>query len=289
MQAGEAYKILGLKPSASPQEIRRAYRGLVKKYHPDKNNSAGAHEKFLAIQTAYELLLNGSSETPDTTKVWQNENQRAAQDAQQKAAYEQYRQHARQKFAQRKAAEEAYKTAYLQDLKSSWKGRWHQFAAVLGLCLFVVVWLDYFLPEKQREIYPTRFGTKTYQSVEGHAVQLFFSNDQRHYWVADYFSQQLSKSVRIRAIETPWLRQVKSIEFQEKHWIRRAPVHFTFYWAQIWVSLLFLFPWISWRFASADIIFVAGSYFSRFLAGPFMIYFLLTETRWLHFLSFGIL
>ncbi|MEY4805522.1 MAG: hypothetical protein RL331_2052, partial [Bacteroidota bacterium] len=60
MQAGEAYKILGLKPDASPQEIRRAYRGLVKKYHPDKNNAAGAHEKFIAIQTAYELLLNGS-------------------------------------------------------------------------------------------------------------------------------------------------------------------------------------------------------------------------------------
>jgi uncharacterized protein YlbG (UPF0298 family) len=289
MQAGEAYKILGLKPGASPQEIRRAYRGLVKKYHPDKNNAAGAHEKFLAIQTAYELLLNGSSKTPDTTKVWQNENQRAAQDTQQKAAYEQYRQHARQKFAQRKAAEEAYKTAYLQDLKSSWKGRWHQFAAVLGLCLFVVVWLDFFLPEKQFEIYPSHFGTKTYQSMDGHYVQLFFSTDQRYYWVADYFSQQLSKSKHIKTIETPWLRQVKSIEFQEKHWIRRTPVHFTFYWAQIWVSLVFLFPWISWRFASADIIFVAGSYFSRFLVGPFMIYFLLTETRWLHLLSFGIL
>lgn len=291
MQAGEAYKILGLKPGASPQEIRRAYRSLVKKYHPDKNNSAGAQEKFIAIHTAYELLLNGGDTKPaaDATKVRQNETQRASQDAQQKAAYEQYRQHARQKFAQKKAAEEAYKTAYLQDLKSSWKGRWHQLAAVLGLCLFAVVWLDYFLPEKQREIYPTRFGTKTYQSVEGHAVQLFFSTDQRHYWVADYFSQQLCKSVRIKAIETPWLRQVKSLEFQEKHWIRRTPVHFTFYWAQIWVSLLFLLPWVSWHFASADIMFVAGSYFSRFVVGPFMIYFLLTETRWLHFLSFGIL
>ena len=289
MQAGESYKILGLKPGASPQEIRRAYRSLVKKYHPDKNNAAGAHEKFIAIQTAYELLLNGSSETPDATKVWQNENQRASQDAQQKAAYEQYRKHARQKFAQRKAAEEAYKTAYLQDLKSSWKGLWHQTAAVLGLCLFLVVWVDFFAPARQTTIYPERFGLKTYQSMNGHFVQLFKSTDGRNFWISDYFSQELIKSSAIQTIETPWLRQVKSIRFQEQHFVKETPVHFTFYWAQIWVSLAFLFPFISWRFASADIIFVAGSYFSRFLIGPFIVYFLLTEQRWLHLLSFGIL
>ena len=33
MQTGDPYKILGIKPKASPQEIRRAYRNLAKKYH----------------------------------------------------------------------------------------------------------------------------------------------------------------------------------------------------------------------------------------------------------------
>lgn len=289
MQAGEAYKILGLKPGASPQEIRRAYRSLVKKYHPDKNNSADANDKFIAIQTAYELLINGKIDNQSSNQVRQNEKQRAEQDTEQRAAYENYRKYAREKYAQRKAAEEAYKIAFIQDLKSSWKGKWHQIAAILGLCLFFVVWIDFYLPEVQRSIFPERFGTATYQSMDDHYVQLFFSTDKRHYWISDYFSQQLSKSNEIKVIETPWLKQVKSIQFQEKHLIRRTPVHFSFYWAQIWVSLLFLFPWISWRFASADIIFVAGSYFSRFLVGPFIIYFLLTENRWLHFLSFGIL
>jgi DnaJ-domain-containing protein 1 len=289
MQAGEAYKILGLKPGASPQEIRRAYRSLVKKYHPDKNNSADANDKFIAIQTAYELLINGKIDNQSSNQVRQNEKQRAEHDTEQRAAYENYRNYAREKYAQRKAAEEAYKTAFIQDLKSSWKGKWHQIAAILGLCLFFVVWIDFYLPEAQRSIFPERFGTATYQSMDDHYVQLFFSTDERHYWISDYFSQQLCKSNDIKVIETPWLKQVKSIQFQEKHLIRRTPVHFSFYWAQIWVSLLFLFPWISWRFASADIIFVAGSYFSRFLVGPFIIYFLLTENRWLHFLSFGIL
>lgn len=289
MKTGDPYKILGIKPQASPQEIRRAYRSLVKKYHPDKNKDAGAQEKFLAIQSAYEQLLSGKVTTESTADIRNKERRQAQEDAEQRASYEAYRKHAREKFAQRKAAEEAYKVAYLQDLKTSWKGRWHQTAAVLGLCLFFVVWIDFYLSEKQIRIYPESFGVKTYQSMNGHFVQLFKSTDGRSFWVADYFSQELIKSSAIQSVETPWLHQVKSIRFQEQHFVKETPVHFTFYWAQIWISLIFLFPFISWRYASADIIFVAGSYFSRFIIGPFILYFLFTEQRWLHLISFGFL
>ena len=289
MKTGDPYKILGIKPQASPQEIRRAYRSLVKKYHPDKNKDAAAQEKFLAIQSAYEQLLNGKFTSESTADIRNKEQRQAQEDAEQRASYEAYRKHAREKFAQRKAAEEAYKVAYLQDLKTSWKGRWHQTAAVLGLCLFFVVWIDFYLSEKQTRIYPESFGLKTYQSMNGHFVQLFKSTDGRSFWVADYFSQELIKSSAIQSVETPWLHQVKSIRFQEQHFVKETPVHFTFYWAQIWVSLVFLFPFISWRYASADIIFVAGSYFSRFIIGPFILYFLFTEQRWLHLISFGFL
>lgn len=289
MKTGDPYKILGIKPQASPQEIRRAYRSLVKKYHPDKNKDAGAQEKFLAIQSAYEQLLNGKFTSESTADIRNKERRQAQEDAEQRASYEAYRKHAREKFAQRKAAEEAYKVAYLQDLKTSWKGRWHQTAAILGLCLFFVVWIDFYLSDKQTRIYPDSFGLKTYQSMNGHFVQLFKSTDGRSFWVADYFSQELIKSSAIQSVETPWLHQVKSIRFQEQHFVKETPVHFTFYWAQIWISLIFLFPFISWRYASADIIFVAGSYFSRFIIGPFILYFLFTEQRWLHLISFGFL
>ena len=42
MLTGDPYKVLGLKAGASPDEIRSAYRRLVKKYHPDRNPSASA-------------------------------------------------------------------------------------------------------------------------------------------------------------------------------------------------------------------------------------------------------
>jgi DnaJ-class molecular chaperone len=52
------YIILGLKCTASADEIKRAYRDLAKKYHPDLNpeNKEEAERKFKEISEAYEVL-----------------------------------------------------------------------------------------------------------------------------------------------------------------------------------------------------------------------------------------
>jgi hypothetical protein len=50
------YQILGIDSEASELDIRRAFRQLVKKYHPDINPGKDANEKFIEIQEAYECL-----------------------------------------------------------------------------------------------------------------------------------------------------------------------------------------------------------------------------------------
>lgn len=59
---GNAYKILELSETASNEEVKKAYRTMVKKYHPDKLQSKdpalvkGAQEKFQKVQEAYEAI-----------------------------------------------------------------------------------------------------------------------------------------------------------------------------------------------------------------------------------------
>ena len=51
------YAILGIKEGASADEIKKVYRGLAKKYHPDANpNNKAAEEKFKEISEAYYVL-----------------------------------------------------------------------------------------------------------------------------------------------------------------------------------------------------------------------------------------
>jgi DnaJ-related protein SCJ1 len=60
--AEDYYRLLGLDKSCSTSEIKRAYRTLSKKYHPDKNpGNDTAHQKFVQVSEAYEALSDSTS------------------------------------------------------------------------------------------------------------------------------------------------------------------------------------------------------------------------------------
>src|SRR3974377_2466225 len=69
MAKRDYYEILGVERSASDEDIKKSYRKLAVKYHPDKNpGDKAAEEKFKELGEAYEVLC----------------------DAQKRAAYDQY-------------------------------------------------------------------------------------------------------------------------------------------------------------------------------------------------------
>ena len=69
MSKKDYYEVLGVSRDASDQDIKKAYRRMAMKYHPDRNpNNKEAEDKFKEASEAYEVLA----------------------DAQKKAAYDQY-------------------------------------------------------------------------------------------------------------------------------------------------------------------------------------------------------
>src|SRR5947209_11193992 len=59
METKDLYKVLGVSKGASQEEIRRSYRKLARKYHPDANpDDPDVENRFKEIQHAYEILSN---------------------------------------------------------------------------------------------------------------------------------------------------------------------------------------------------------------------------------------
>ena len=59
----DPYKVLGVSPGATEDEIKKAYRGLAKKYHPDLNpGDEYAAEKMNDINAAYDILTKPGAE-----------------------------------------------------------------------------------------------------------------------------------------------------------------------------------------------------------------------------------
>lgn len=85
----DPYRVLGLTPGASDEEVKRAYRQLAKKYHPDMNpGDAHAAEMMNRINAAYDQIKNPPAQTTtrpgyeDPFASWQRRSEPGAEETQ---------------------------------------------------------------------------------------------------------------------------------------------------------------------------------------------------------------
>ena len=169
------YRVLGLSSAASEIEVKKAYRILAKRLHPDRNPSVSAHEQFIRITEAYEVIM-GYRPIPDWTKHSTKEKKQTENtNIPKQKIHEDEMILKAIRFKKNKARQE--KIDFLrqykryQPLRTGWNLKAFNFITLLSLICLILVSLDYFLPatiSKHKvdnwilEGYSTFYATNTY-------------------------------------------------------------------------------------------------------------------------------
>ncbi len=133
---GEYYKVLGIKEGADEKTVKKAYRTLALKYHPDVNKAANASEHFQKICEAYEIVLR-QIEQETLVNIYETtaENYEAIYEEIIREAREEARKRVRMKYERIKAEKDFFRN---NDLFILFRYIGNYIALPLGLALIII-------------------------------------------------------------------------------------------------------------------------------------------------------
>ena len=138
------YKVLGINPTDDEQIIKKAYRRKAFRFHPDRNPSPVAHQKFLEITEAYEILTGQRKLSIETIYRPRTKEEILAEKIQvARSRYEQMIKEERQKDER-----------YYRNIAFGWKWKLFQLGAFYGLVFTMLLSIDYFSVSEHRTIDP---------------------------------------------------------------------------------------------------------------------------------------
>lgn len=276
------YKLFGLPETATQAEIKRAYRQLAMRYHPDKNG--GDDRLFLEIKEAYEYLTGRKTVSQQQTHTYSPG--RSTSQARQQSNEERIKQ------AQQRKKDTAYKEhieneRYFQKLTSGSRWRMLKLISKIGAVIFVILIIDLFLPKRYA---PNRVVSYDKQNIGGldsdsGVKKVFFASGDTYY-IENFYSFYSTD---------PDVIMVKSAIFHnEIGFIPMYGYDLTIYRIQYsigahayYLSPLFLLPLCIVLFKRKTYTFTLFYFLSLFVATPVILIFLFSSNRWLHLISFG--
>ena len=141
----DCYNLLGISSGAGLDEIKKAFREKAKQYHPDLNSARDAQEDFIAVHTAYEIIVAHLNGKQSRTFREEPVSFAAAEVAMRRAAMRNRAEnYARMKYEEFVKECEAYRNSpYSWVFKVLYYGLYYLYIFCAMLFLFIPMWLGY--------------------------------------------------------------------------------------------------------------------------------------------------
>lgn len=284
MTLEESYRILKLKPGATEQEVRRQFKRLALKVHPDINPDPAAHEQFIQLTRAMEIALNPSAysiplQTPESgSRATRNESPE-----QRKARMDE----ARKRYEQQQYRQAADDHHYFTSLISGKKWSIYKWVVRVGCLFAVLLILDGFLPYHYKTDRLLAHGTIDHRGIDHEKICLVQLRETGTYyarmdlaaWIYSYPEVQVAKSW---FLHTP-IYMYSSDDFA----MYETPFDFHVGSIRWYLAVLLLVPLIPYTLRKKTLSFVFLYQFSFWGIGLVELYLLLTNDHLLHVMSLG--
>jgi hypothetical protein len=283
MTNSECYRILGLPSGASDALIKKQFKKLALRFHPDRNPSPEAHEHFILISNAVDQLLKAK----DTATAHPGKKSQAVNPEKKRAEQEQRIRVAKERFEQQRRSDELEQERYFRSLTTGKKWQLYKLIALLSFTLSIALLLDLMLPHHQEKdkmvaFYPKAIGGIKYDYV----YEIAFSKNNTLFAQRFFENWKLSESPVIieksRLFHTP-------VSFHEMNSSPSIQAYFDFNLAAFGLPLmiLFLVPLIPYFFQRKTVYFTFLYHVSFWIIGPLGIIILGTGERLSHLLTLG--
>ncbi len=276
MPGEKYYKILGLTSSANDVLVKKRYRELAKKFHPDKNKDENSTKIFQEIKNAYEHILNRdfSAAKKDTSPT-------------QKTPEQKFHENAWKRAEQLKKQEAEELLLFYDSFRIGWKKKIVTIVALLGTICILGLVADDFLPLRESIETVEDFSANPSHSLgNDYVYEVKFRNGPT-LWLNHQDIHKLDNLPPLIIAKTSIFHQPVYVLSQTDEYSTKTYIHFTFYWAQVVLFIFFLLPIVIYFYKRNNVFFVLGNYLTFTISSSLLLVFLLNDLKIIHLLTLG--
>lgn len=292
------YHILGLQDGAEEKEIKRAYRKLALKYHPDRNKSEHATKMFILINEAYGILIRTSkthkAASSNEGKGKQYDFQDFEAKKKPKTAEELYKERlyrAKKRYDYLKKKEALENEKYYQKISTGLNWELLKYVMTISLFLSIIFTLDYLvLPsrfESDRAIAGNRL--LSYSGFYHRKIVPLKTEKGHKLWVSSLTYSIIESHKEIAVEKSFFFRDIKYIHFWRRNkWVKEK-VDFSVTGSFPLIPIILIIPIFTFLVKGRTLTYSLMFNLSLYIYSGILLVLLYSNDRWAHILSLGFL